>query len=247
MQPKERLQRRDINLEINPEIIAMTTAIVFGASGFIGSNLLDILLADPGYTKVIAVVRKPLSIDHPRLSVLIGDFASLPALAPQLVADEVYIALGTTRAKTPDEADYYITDHDYPVRAATIAKASGATSLFVVTAVGADATSRFFYVRTKGETERDIIKIGFDHTHIFRPSMILGQRAENRPRERMIIAAWNVLNPLLMGPLDHYRGLTGGEIARAMSLAAKRQTERVRIYHWREMTGLLRGARATGR
>ena len=218
----------------------MKKAIVFGATGFIGSHLLRELLDNPDYERVLAVARKPLALSHPKLTTLIGDLASLPALKPQLVADEVFIALGTTRKHTPDEAEYYKIDHDYPVLAAEIAKANGARSVFLVTAVGANAGSGVFYVRTKGEVERDVLALNFDHTHIFRPSMILGERDEDRPRERMIIAVWNVINPLLVGPVDRYRGLTGGEIARAIAKAAQRQTEKVRIYHWKEMAALLR-------
>ena len=205
----------------------MKKAIVFGATGFIGSHLLRDLLDNPDYERVIAVARKPLALSHARLTTLIGDLASLPALKPQLVADEVFIALGTTRKHTPDEAEYYKIDHDYPVLAAEIAKANGAKSVFLVTAVGANAASSVFYVRTKGEVERDVLALNFDHTHIFRPSMILGERDEDRPRERMIIAVWNVINPLLVGPVDRYRGLTGEEIARAIANAAQHQTEKV--------------------
>ena len=219
----------------------MTTALVFGATGFIGSHLVEELLNNPEYTRVIAVVRKPLALSHPKLTVLIGDLTTLPALAPQLVVDEVFIALGTTRAHTPNEADYYKIDHDYPVLAATLARDNGARSVFVVTAVGANAASGVFYIRTKGEVERDIIGLDFAHTHIFRPSMILGERNEHRPLERLLIAVWRGLNPLLMGPADRYRGLRGEDIARAMMLAARQPTEKVKMYHWREMAALLRG------
>ena len=218
----------------------MKKAIVFGATGFIGSHLLRDLLNNPDYEQVIAVTRKPLALNHARLTTLIGDLASLPALKPQLVADEVFIALGTTRKHTPDEAEYYKIDHDYPVLAAEIAKANGAKSVFLVTAVGANAGSKVFYVRTKGEVERDVLALNFDHTHIFRPSMILGQRDEDRPRERLFVAAWGVLNPLLVGPVDRYRGLAGDEIARAIANAAQREAGKVQIYHWREMAALLR-------
>lgn len=218
----------------------MKTALVFGATGFIGSHLLRDLLDNPDYEQVIAVVRKPLALHHAKLTTLIGDLATLPALKPQLVADEVFIALGTTRAHTPDEAEYYKIDHDYPVQAAEIAKANGARSVFLVTAVGANAGSSVFYVRTKGEVERDVLALNFDHTHIFRPSMILGERDEDRPRERMFVAVWNVVNPLLVGPLDRYRGLTGEEIARAITKAAQREAGKVRLYHWKQMNALLR-------
>jgi uncharacterized protein YbjT (DUF2867 family) len=218
----------------------MKTAIVFGATGFIGSHLLRKLLANPDYERVIAVARKQLPVSHAKLTTLIGDLASLPALKPQLVANEVFIALGTTRKHTPDETEYYKIDHDYPLLAAEIAKANGAQSVFLVTAVGADAGSSLFYVRTKGEVERDILALDFDHTHIFRPSMILGQRDEDRPRDRLFIAIWSVINPLLLGPANRYRGLTGEEIAQAMALAAQHPAGKVRIYHWSEMSALLR-------
>ncbi|WP_244941335.1 hypothetical protein [Bradyrhizobium yuanmingense] len=97
-----------------------------------------------------------------------------------------------------------------------------------------------FYLRTKGEVERDILALDFEHTHIFRPSMILGERDEDRPRERLIIAIWGVLNPLLVGPADRYRGLAGNDIAHAIAKAARHQAEKVRIYHWKEMAALLR-------
>jgi uncharacterized protein YbjT (DUF2867 family) len=218
----------------------MKKAVVFGATGFIGSHLLHALLDNPDYERVIALARKPLALGHPRLTTLIGDLASLPALKPQLVADEIFIALGTTRKHTPDEAEYYKIDHDYPLLAAEIAKANGARSVFLVTAVGANAGSSVFYIRTKGAVERDILALDFDHTHIFRPSMIMGQRDEDRPRERLFVAAWRLLNPLLLGPADRYRGLTGEEIARAMANAAQHETGKVGIYHWKEMTALLR-------
>src|SRR6202034_2613376 len=88
----------------------------------------------------------------------------------EIARDEVFIALGTTRANSPDEAEYYRVDHDYPVLAARIAKEGGARSVFLVSAVDADPNSKYFYVRTKGDTERDVRALNFEHTNIFRPS-----------------------------------------------------------------------------
>ncbi|MFC0243269.1 oxidoreductase [Rhodopseudomonas telluris] len=217
----------------------MTTALVFGATGFIGAQLLRGLLDRPDTTRVIAVVRRPLTLSDPKLTVLIGDRETLPALAAQLVADEVFVALGTTRKQTPDEAAYYRIDHDYPVEAARIARHNGAQAVFLVSAVGADAASRSFYLRTKGETERDVIALGFPRTAIFRPSMLVGQRAEHRPLERLFIGLSHLLNPVLLGPADRFRGIDGGDVARAMIAAARSDAPGVQILHWREMTALL--------
>ncbi len=216
----------------------MKNAILFGASGFIGSYLLDELLNSADYEKVTVVVRKNLNIDHPKLKTLIGDYHSLPGLKADIIADEVFIALGTTRKKTPDKDEYYRVDHDYPVAAAKIAKEKGAKSVFVVTAVGANAQSNVFYIKTKGETERDIITLDFEHTHIFCPSMLMGNRKENRSLEKVVMKIWTVINPVFTGKLSRYRGIDGKDVARAMINAAKNQSEKVKIYHWKEMNEL---------
>ena len=217
----------------------MKKAILFGASGFIGGYLLDELLNDGEYEKVVIVVRKDLQVRHPKLETILGDYHSLPGLKGNLVADEIFIALGTTQKNTPDQHEYYQIDHDYPVLAAKIAKENGAKSVFVVTAVGANANSRIFYVRTKGEIERDIIALDFEHTHIFRPSMLMGSRKEHRPSEKALIRIWSVINRIFIGKLNRYRGIDGAAVAKDMINAAKNQSEKVKIYQWKEMNDRL--------
>jgi uncharacterized protein YbjT (DUF2867 family) len=218
----------------------MRSAIIFGSSGFVGSYLLSELLTSPDYAQVTAVVRKSLNITHPKLKTLIADYSSLPAVKSELAADEAFITLGTTKANSPKKSEYYQVDHDYPVLAARIAKENGAKSVFLLTAVGANPNSKFFYVRTKGETERDVIALNFEHTHIFRPSMILGRREENRSQlEAALVKFWSALNPLLTWKADKYKGITAEDIAKAMVKSAKNQTEKLKIYHWREMHALL--------
>lgn len=217
----------------------MKTAVLFGASGFVGSCLLDALLRHPDYQRVIAVVRRPLPVTDAKLTTLIADFHSLPAVKSQLAADEIFIALGTTKKKSPRRADYERIDHHYPVLAATLAQQQGAGSVFLVSAVGADPESSLFYTRTKGNTERDILALHFAHSHLFRPSMILGQRQERRPLEKGLIKLWRLANPLLQRSLNKYRGLAGDQIARAMVNAAQRPAGAVTVYHWAEMTELL--------
>jgi len=218
----------------------MKRALVFGSSGFVGSHLLNELLNSSDYGQVTAVARKSLNITHPKLRTVISDYNSLQNVKSEFAADEVFIALGTTRANSPRQADYYRVDHDYPVLAARIAEEAGAKSVFLVTAVDANPHSNFFYVRTKGETERDVIALNFEHTHIFRPSMIIGKRKEKRSLlEEALIKFWSAVNPLLIGRLDKYKGITGEDIAKAMMRSAKTQTEKLKIYHWKEMHELL--------
>ncbi|MGO8815887.1 MAG: NAD-dependent epimerase/dehydratase family protein [Terriglobia bacterium] len=218
----------------------MKRALVFGSSGFVGSHLLSELLNGPDYGQVTAVTRKSLKITHPRLRTVIADYDSLAGVKSEIAADEVFLALGTTKANSPKKAEYYQVDHDYPVLAARIAKESGAKSVFLVTAVGANPHSKFFYVRTKGETERDVIALNFEHTHLFRPSMILGNRERKRSLlEEALMRCWPAINPLLTWKGDKYKGITGEDIAKALMRSAKNQTEKLKIYHWREMHELL--------
>jgi uncharacterized protein YbjT (DUF2867 family) len=218
----------------------MKKAILFGATGFIGSFLLQDLLNDESYDHVIAVVRKRLPITHPKLEMLIGDYATLPSLKESLVGDDIFISIGTTKNKTPDQDKYYEIDHDYPLLAALIAKENGAKAVFLVSAVGANADSKIFYIRTKGEAERDIVALNFDHTHIFRPSMLMGDRKnENRPMEKFMIGLFAFINPLFMGSLQKYRGIQGAEVAKAMLNAAKKPGSKVQVYEWKEMKRLL--------
>ncbi len=218
----------------------MVKALLFGATGAVGSKILEILLEDPYFDQVTAVTRKKLSVRHPKLQNLIGDLKSLPSLKRQLAGDEVLIALGTTRARTPDLKEYYAIDHDYPVEAARIAMENGATGLHLVSAVGADASSSMFYVRTKGECERDILALGYPRTNIFQPSMLLGERAESRPAEALFKMIWPLVDWTLIGRLKQYRGISNVDVARAMVAAAKAGRAGVKCYHWQDMMELVR-------
>lgn len=213
----------------------MKKAIVYGASGLVGSYILETLLNSPDYEQIIAVVRKDLNIRHPKLMTLVGDFSSLPDLTKGIAVDEVYIALGTTRKKTPDQKEYYRIDHDYPVLAAKSAKENGAKTVLLVSSIGANTKSKAFYTRTKGETEQDIINLDFNHTCIFRPSLILGNRKEKRIIEKTFMAVWKVINPVLSGKMNKYKGIEAKNIARAMVGAANHPDGKVKIFYWKEM------------
>ena len=213
----------------------MKSAILFGASGLVGSNLLAQLLEHPAYDKITIIVRKALPIQHPKLRMIIGDYAALSGLKDQIRADEVFISLGTTKKKTPDQNEYYRIDHDYPVLAASLAKENGARSVLLVSAIDADANSKIFYVKTKGKVEADIIALGFEHTYIFRPSMLVGDRKESRPMERFLIGLFSLINPLLAGSWKRYHSIHVKDLATAMINAASDQTVTVKRYHWQDM------------
>lgn len=210
-------------------------AILFGASGFVGSELLLELLDNPIYEEVTIVVRKPLNSTHPKLRILVGDFNSMPGLIEKISADIVFIALGAIQNSKQNSVEFYQIDHDYPVIAAKILKKNGAKSVFLVTAAGANPNSKFKYVKTKGETERDIIALDFEFTHIFRPTMIVGNRKDKRPFEKIGMKIWKLIHPVFIGRQTDYKEIDGKEIAKAMNNASLNQTEKIKIYNWKEM------------
>jgi uncharacterized protein YbjT (DUF2867 family) len=127
-------------------------------------------------------------------------------------------------------------DHDYVVALAQAAKPAGARRFLLVSALSANPRSRIFYSRVKGETERDVSAVPFTAVHIFRPSLLLGQRAEARPFERLAFPLFKMLTPLLVGPLRPYRAIAAETVARAMIRAALGSTTGVRVQHYEEMT-----------
>ena len=217
----------------------MKKAILFGASGYIGSYLLQDLLNNPDYDQVTVVVRRDIKVKHPKLKMLLGDYHSLSKMKEEIVANDVFITLGTTKKNTPNLEEYYQVDHDYPVLAAKIAKENGAKAVFMVTAIGANSKSKIFYSRTKGDAERDVLALDYEHTHIFQPSMILGTRSENRPSEKIFMKIFRVINPLFVGIISKYKGIEGRDVAKAMNNAAKLQTDKTKNYQWKEMNELL--------
>lgn len=174
----------------------MTHMIIAGATGLVGRITLAKALADPRVTHVTAPTRSALT-PHARLTNPIVDYEALPTDADWWRADAVICALGTTRAKAGSDAAFYRVDHDYPVMVAQTARAHGAQSMALVSAIGADARSRLLYNRTKGEVEASIGALGYPSYTIVRPGLIGGERQEFRPAERVSDAILRVLGPVL--------------------------------------------------
>lgn len=191
-------------------------AILLGASGLIGSSLLQQLLENENYSEVLVVLRKKLPLIHPKLKQLVVDFDQLSNYAKELQGDVVFCCLGTTKKKTPDQEMYKKIDHQYPIDTGWIAYTNGASQYHLVSAMGANANSRVFYSKLKGEVERDLKTIPFKAIHIYRPSLLDGERKENRLAERIMISIMRVLNPLLIGGLKKYRSIKVDTVARAM-------------------------------
>ena len=193
------------------------TALVAGATGLTGKHLLEFLLADARYASVHALVRKAALPTHPKLSEHVIDFESLPKLSK---TDAAFCCLGTTIRKAGSQAAFRKIDFDYVLNFAAAAKAAGAKQFLVVSALGANAKSAVFYNRVKGEMENALKAMNFESLHIFRPSFLMGKRADARVGERLGIKVFSALAPLMIGPARKVRPVEAKAVARAMVLAA---------------------------
>ena len=196
-------------------------ALVVGAGGLIGSCVLAELLKDDDYSEVEIRVRKPGGISHPKLTEKIIDFndtASLPAINAQ----HIFCCLGSTIKKAGSQEAFYRVDHDYVVQLAQLAESSSAEKFLVVSSLGANALSKNFYLRTKGEMENDVKKHHFGAIYIFRPSILLGKRKEFRFGEIIGKAVMNFAGIFMFGSLLKYKGIRDRVLAKAMIISAKK-------------------------
>src|SRR5579863_6461629 len=195
------------------------TAVLAGGSGLVGGFCLDGLLRSRRYVRVVALGRRDVGQPHPKLERRIVDFGNLPPLQP-LDGLDVYCALGTTIAKAGSQKAFREIDFGYTVALARRAREAGAARFLLVSSVGANARSGNFYLRVKGEVEEAVEAMGFEAVHIFRPSLIFGERAERRVAEKMTIALARPAQFALIGALRRFRPIQASQIAVAMIAAA---------------------------
>jgi uncharacterized protein YbjT (DUF2867 family) len=201
---------------------ASRVALVAGGSGLVGRQLLALLLAAPEYSRVHAISRRPLPMDHTRLANRVLRFdAPLESQLKGLVVQDAFCCLGTTLRKAGSQSAFRAVDHDLVLAFARAAQTAGAERLVLVSSVGADATSNNFYLRVKGETERDLEALRMRSLDILQPSLLLGARAALRPAELLGQAAGWTFGALLMGGLARYRPVEASLVAAAMRGAAR--------------------------
>ena len=216
----------------------MNGAAIAGASGLTGQHVLNRLLDDRGFDPVVAVLRTPLHRNHPRLQERVVEFDKLSALKP-VPLSAAFCGLGTTIKKAGSKEAFRAVDHDHILSFARWARQNGARHFLYVSSVSAAADSPNFYLRVKGETERDVEAIGFEWLDIFQPSILLGVRPESRLGERIGQAIAQGIQFALVGPLERYRGIAGATVAAAMVARAKSPGEPgVRRHEWRDIMAL---------
>ncbi|MFO1407895.1 MAG: NAD(P)H-binding protein [Steroidobacteraceae bacterium] len=198
------------------------TALIAGATGLVGSELLKLLIASDAYHKVLVLTRRELGLRtrHPKLRQVLVDFGRLEQHREDLRADHVYCTLGTTIAKAGSQAEFVKVDLDYPLRLARVTLAEGARHFSIVTALGSSRSSPFFYSRVKGEVEAELEAMDWPSLAVVRPSVIAGERAERRPAEKLSQALLRYAPAL-------WRSVPAADIAACMVDVALREPEGV--------------------
>lgn len=207
----------------------MKTAIILGATGLTGNLLLHKLLDDTYYGKVIVFGRRTVGFQHPKLDEHIIDLFELHQHKDLFHADLVFCCVGSTQKKTPKKEHYKKVDFGIPVTAAKLCRENGIRFFEVISALGANANSRLFYNRIKGEMELAVMDQNIRDTYILRPSLIGGEREELRHSEFFWKQLMKTANFLMFGPLKKFKPIHPETIVKAMDFIAKHRYRKLLI------------------
>ena len=206
------------------------TAIILGASGLTGTILLHKLIEDKSYQSIKLFSRSKIEKLPNKVTQFIGDLLELEKFKADFTADEVFCCIGTTAKKTPDKKRYKQIDYGIPVTAAKLAKENNIETFLVISSMGANKRSTIFYNKTKGEMEYTVLQQRIKNSFILRPSLISGERKEQRIGEKIALLVFKLMQPLLIGNLKQYKTIDAENIAKAMLyLANKKMNDEVII------------------
>lgn len=217
--------------------MAQKTATLIGATGLIGNQILQQLLEDSDFANIKVLVRRPLDLAHPKVQLILLDFADEAAYQAAIAgSDMVFCSVGTTlKQVNSDMLAYRKIDYDIPVNAARFCAATACPKFLLVSSIGANSQSSNFYLKLKGEVEEKVGSLGLPSVSIFRPSMLLGQRAEFRLGEKIGQVLMGVLAFLIPA---QYKAIEVKTVAKAMIEVAKKESDGVQFYTYEEMLSL---------
>jgi uncharacterized protein YbjT (DUF2867 family) len=219
---EEKLERRTI--------MKAKKALIAGATGLVGNELLHILLEAKEYESVTAIVRRPLSISHPKLKEVLIDYDQLDKYEKDLKADDVFCCLGTTIKKAKTKEAMKKIDADYPLALARVTQKGGAEHFLLISSMNANPHSNIWYSQMKGRLEEGLSTIPFETISILRPSLLLGKRNEFRLGERIAATLFQVVSFLFVGPLLKVKAIEGRQVAQSMFDIAQNKRTGVIIY-----------------
>ncbi len=205
------------------------TAVIVGATGSVGRELVPLVASSPYFEKLLILHRRPTQFGRlAKVEERIVDFTKLASVPPAGGAT-VFCCIGTTQKKAGSTEAFQKVDRDIPVALAGWAASNGATTFVTISSLGADAHSKSVYLRTKGEMEEGVARAGVPSTYILRPSLLDGEREEFRVAEQLGNRALALLNPLMVGPLRRYRSVRTRTVAAAMLACGEKGAPGVHI------------------
>ena len=199
----------------------MKKALIFGSSGLVGSNLVKIILQNEKYDHIKLFVRSETENKSKKLEIIKTDFNNLEKHKDSIVGDDCFFCIGTTRKNTPDKNEYIRTEYNIPVEIGKIAKSNSVNSFIYVSSLGANPNASGLYLKNKGQAEQELINLNFPRLAIIRPSILLGNRKENRIGEKIGIFVMKLLSPLFLGKLKKYKPIKVENVAKAMANIAQ--------------------------
>lgn len=205
-------------------------ALLLGATGLVGGHCLHYLLKDDKYHRIVALTRRNLNLENPKLVQHTIDFDRLENYSDHIKADDIFCCLGTTIKKAGFQEAFRQVDYHYPLQIAKLAVKNGARQFLLISSLGANQKSKIFYNRVKGEIEAAIREIPFYGIQIFRPSLLVGERAETRTGEKVGEFFLKMVKPALIGNWKKYRAITALNVAKAMVEIAKTDLKGIHIY-----------------
>ena len=194
----------------------MKTALLFGSSGLVGGHLVNQLIKDTNYSKIKLFVRTVPEISDPKVEIIKTDFDNLQNHKEDIIGDDCFVCIGTTKKNAPNKDEYQRTELDVPKEIAQIAKSNLINSFIFVSALYANPKSLGDYVKFKGLVEEELKELNFPKLAIMRPSFLMGDRKEKRASETIGIFVFNLLSPLFLGPLKKMKPIHSETVARTM-------------------------------
>ena len=194
----------------------MKTALVFGSSGLVGQQLVQQLIHNSAYQKIKLFVRKTPKIQNSKIEIVNTNFDNIEILYPEIKGDDCFFCIGTTKKNSPDKTEYQRVELDLPKKIANLAKQNKIQSFIFVSSGYANSKSSGEYLRYKGLVEEELISLKFDNLGILRPSFLLGNRKEKRIGEKIGIIIFQILSPLMRGPLKRMKPIHVKTVAGAM-------------------------------
>ena len=199
----------------------MKTALIFGSTGLVGSNLLTLLIKDDYYTAIKIFARSKVNINDPKVEIINLDFNKLNEYSHLIKGDDCFFCIGTTKKQTPNNDEYRNIEYNFPVNIAEIAKNNNVRSFMYVSSLGSNPNTKNTYLKNKGEAEEFLKKLNFSQLSIIRPSFLLGDRNEFRLGEIIGKNIYKKLSFLFQGSLRKFRAIESKNVAKAMIVISK--------------------------